>query len=122
MPVEINSATPFWDWLHVAAADWLIVVGTLSLVALLVCWVLAILRHGPVHGTLAMAEGACEMPFDLLGMSPRRVFALSWLAVKESIRRWVIVVFAVFVLILLFAGWFLDRQAATRRGCIWTWC
>jgi hypothetical protein len=41
-------------------------------------------------------------------MSPRRVWALAWLAVKESIRRRVVVVFGVFVVILLFAGWFLD--------------
>ena len=34
--------------------------------------------------------------------------ALSRLAVKESIRNRVIVVFVVFVVILLFAGWFLD--------------
>jgi hypothetical protein len=33
---------------------------------------------------------------------------LAWLAVKESIRRRVVVVFAVFMLLLLFAGWFLD--------------
>ena len=48
---------------------------------------------------------------DLLSMSPRRVRALSWLAIKESIRRKVIVVFAVFILILLYAGWFLDPKS-----------
>ncbi len=45
---------------------------------------------------------------DLIHISPRRVAALAWLAIKESIRRRVVVVFAVFILILLFAGWFLD--------------
>ena len=33
---------------------------------------------------------------------------LARLAIQESIRRRVVVVFAVFILILLFAGWFLD--------------
>ena len=34
--------------------------------------------------------------------------ALAWLAVQESLRRRVLVGFGVFLLILLFAGWFLD--------------
>ena len=46
--------------------------------------------------------------FDLVRTSPRRVAALAWLAVRESIRRQVVVVFAVFVILLLFAGWFLN--------------
>ena len=45
---------------------------------------------------------------DLVHLSPRRVWALARLAIQESIRRRVVVVFAVFILILLFAGWFLD--------------
>ena len=44
-------------------------------------------------------------------ISPRRVAALTWLAVKESIRRRVVVVVAVFILVLLFAGWFLDPNS-----------
>ncbi|HBO44421.1 MAG TPA: hypothetical protein DD670_10910 [Planctomycetaceae bacterium] len=45
---------------------------------------------------------------DLFRMSPRRVAALTWLSVKDSIRRRVVVVFILFVVVLLFAGWFLD--------------
>lgn len=56
--------------------------------------------------TLADAWG------DVVHMSPRRVGALAWLAVKESIRRWVLVVFGVFLVILLFAGFFLDPASA----------
>ncbi len=108
MPVEINSAAPFLQWFLPAAMYWLIVAGVASVIALAVCWVLAILRGGPIQGTVATGKVLAELPADLLGMSPRRVFALAWLAVKESIRRRVIVVFALFVLILLFAGWFLD--------------
>ncbi len=47
---------------------------------------------------------------DLFSISPRRILALAWLAVQESLRRRVLVGFAVFLLILLFAGWFLDTQ------------
>ena len=49
-----------------------------------------------------------EAVLDLAHLSPRRVWALARLAIQESIRRRVVVVFAVFILILLFAGWFLD--------------
>ena len=48
---------------------------------------------------------------DIVRISPRRVLALARLAVQESIRRRVVVVFAVFILILLFAGWYLDRES-----------
>ena len=44
-------------------------------------------------------------------MSPRRVWALAWLAIKESIHRLVLVVFVVFLIVLLFAGWYLDQNS-----------
>ena len=121
MPVETNDVMPFLQWLFVssgldssgrplppAALYWLFAVVAASVVALAFCWLFAVLRHGPIQGTLTLGKALAAMPLDVLGMSPRRVLALSWLAVKESARRGVIVVFAVFVLILLFAGWFLD--------------
>ncbi|HLA83636.1 MAG TPA: hypothetical protein VJL29_02495, partial [Thermoguttaceae bacterium] len=45
---------------------------------------------------------------EFLCMSPRRLGALAWLAVKDSLRRRVLIVFILFLLLLLFAGWFLD--------------
>ncbi len=45
---------------------------------------------------------------ELLRTSPRRVWALARLAIKESLRRRVIVALADLALILLFAGWFLQ--------------
>ena len=44
------------------------------------------------------------------------------LAVQESLRRRVLVVFGVFILILLFAGWYLDRESIDPCGCISTSC
>ena len=41
-------------------------------------------------------------------MSPRRVWALTWLAIQDSLRRRVVIVFVVFIVVLSFAGWFLD--------------
>jgi hypothetical protein len=46
---------------------------------------------------------------DLFGTSFRRVFALAKLAVKEAVRRKVVLVtFAVFAAALLFGGWFMN--------------
>ena len=57
------------------------------------------------------AIGCCATGLrDLVSLSPRRILALAWLAIQESIRRRVLVGFGVFLLILLFAGWFLDTE------------
>lgn len=48
---------------------------------------------------------------DLRAFSLRRVLAMANLAIKESLRRYVLIVFAVFAVILLFAGWYLDPDA-----------
>ncbi len=41
----------------------------------------------------------------------RRVWAIARLAIKESLRRRVMFIFLVFLVILMFAGWFLDPEA-----------
>ena len=41
----------------------------------------------------------------------QRVWAIAWLAIKESLRRRVLFIFLVFLIILMFAGWFLDPEA-----------
>jgi len=61
-----------------------------------------------VTATTRSGRVLTEAVLDLARTSPRRVLALAWLAVRESIRRRVVVVFAVFLLLLLFAGWFLN--------------
>ncbi len=48
---------------------------------------------------------------ELRGVSWRRVLALAWLAFHESLRRKVLVVFIVFLVLLLFVGWYLDPDA-----------
>src|SRR4029079_10545738 len=45
---------------------------------------------------------------ELIHTSPRRVWAIARLAIKESIRRRVIVALAIYIVILLFAGCFLQ--------------
>ncbi|MCL2622153.1 MAG: hypothetical protein FWD31_00695 [Planctomycetaceae bacterium] len=49
--------------------------------------------------------------FDEIGAAWRRVWAIARLAIKESLRRRVLFIFLVFLVILMFAGWFLDQDA-----------
>ena len=99
---------PFADWLQFGLLQWLQLVGILAVAAVLFWWLVAVVRHGPISATRKTFRVLGSGVVDLFRISPRRVAALTWLAVKESIRRRVVVVFAVFIVVLLFAGWFLD--------------
>lgn len=81
---------------------------SLAVIALAVGFLVALVRHGPLKaGDLTyrvVANGFSE----LFHTSPRRVWALARLAVKESIRRRVLVALAIYVVVLLFSGWFLQ--------------
>ena len=45
---------------------------------------------------------------DLLAISPSRVLAVARLTLKEALRRKALLVFVVFAMLLMFAGWFLS--------------
>jgi ABC-type transport system involved in multi-copper enzyme maturation permease subunit len=99
---------PFVDWLLPAMRWWAVVVAVLAVVAIVVGLLLAVFRYGPA-GAVNTVLGVIRNGFiELVQLSPRRTLALTWLAVKESIRRRIVVGFGVFILLLLFAGWFLD--------------
>lgn len=99
---------PFGEWWPGAWVHWVAVAGGLAIAALAFGLLLAVLRHGPAAGLRLTGKVLRDALVDLLRVSPRRVSALTWLAVKESVRRRIVVGFAVFLLVLLFAGWFLD--------------
>ncbi|MBM4095079.1 MAG: hypothetical protein FJ276_37570, partial [Planctomycetes bacterium] len=109
--VTENPVPPFPEWIGPAALFWISVVGGLVAASVAVGLLFAVLRHGPSKA-LRMTENVLAGGLvDLLRISPRRVAALAWLGVKESIRRPVLVNFLVFVLVLLFASWFLDPNS-----------
>ena len=93
-----------------ALPRFLITVLILAVLALLVGFVVALVRYGPMKaGDLTyrvVTNGFSELALT----SRRRVWAIARLAVKESFRRRVIVALVVFFLILLFAGWFLKTD------------
>ena len=111
MPVDLSDAVPFLSWFPWALADWLLAVFVISLAVTVIGWLIAAIRHGPIRAFAMTGKVWSAGIGDLVSISPRRVMALSWLAVKESIRRRVVVVFAIFILVLLYAGWFLDPKS-----------
>lgn len=102
---------PFWDWLPSHALLYFGVILSLGFLTLLGAFLLTAIRNGPGHAFRIVGSSVASGWDDFHNISLRRVWALAGLAVKESLRRYVLVVFAVFVLILLFAGWYLDVES-----------
>lgn len=101
----------FSNWIGSALLSLLTSAAVLGGAALAVGFLIAAFRYGPVGGgdvTYRMLRNAFR---DFVSISPRRILALAWLAVQESLRRRVLVGFGIFLLILLFAGWFLDTKS-----------
>ncbi len=106
-----EAPPPFDAWFSSALLFFLQSGALLVVLALVVGYLVAAFRYGPLGGGDIIYRRLKTAVFDLFSMSPRRIGALAWLAVQESLRRRVLVGFGVFLLILLFAGWFLDTQS-----------
>ena len=78
---------------------------------IVVGYLVSAIRRGPVEGFYAVAKVIGSAVLDLANTSVRRTFAMAMLAVQESIRRKVLIAFAVFIVVLLFAGWYLDVKS-----------
>jgi hypothetical protein len=98
----------FSQWIGGAILFYLIAAGLITFGVLLVSFVVAAFRMGPLPAGDMLFKGIIRGFRDLSLTSPRRLLALAWLAMQESLRRRVLVVLGVFFVIMLFAGWFLD--------------
>jgi len=84
-----------------------LVVGTI--LGLFVGYLVSAFRHGPFEAFYVVSQVVAEAVPDFLQTSPRRVMAMAGLAVKEAMRRRVVLVtFVIFALAILFGGWFMD--------------
>ena len=99
------------NWSGGALYTWLAVTTGLTGVVYACCLLVSILVNGPVAGVRRCGRAVVEIPIDIGLISPRRVFALGWLAVRESLRRRVVVVFVVFVVLILFAALFIKKDS-----------
>jgi ABC-type transport system involved in multi-copper enzyme maturation permease subunit len=117
-----REVLPFLTWLigypwtdpgalqNSALVIFLGVVGALFVLALLFGLAIAVVRHGPLKGGDLTYRVVVNGVSELLHTSPRRVWALARLAIKESIRRRVFVALVLYVVVLLGAGWFLKTN------------
>ena len=91
---------------------WYLFAGSLvAFFAAGLAWLSQSVLYGPLAAGDRVYRGVLTGLADLAGMSPRRIWALARLAIKESLRRNVLVALALFLLIVLFAGWFLDPKS-----------
>lgn len=115
---------PFLTWLigypwdnpgAIASSALVIFLGTaaaLFVLALVVGFLIALVRHGPLAAGDITYRVVVNGVSELIHTSPRRVWAIARLSVKESIRRRVFVAIGVYWVILLCAGWFLQTNYA----------
>src|SRR5437868_5324616 len=96
-------------------ASWGFLFGTLAICLLLflvvpfICFVILSLQYGPSEAFYYVARSMFSaVTEDLPRFSRRRTFAIAKLAIQEAIRNRILVGFVVFIVLLLFAGLFLD--------------
>lgn len=113
-----QEVLPYLQWLlHGSGSEalgalprFLLVLAGLLLFALFVGFLVAVGRHGVLKGGDTTYTTVVRGIADIFSTSPRRVWALARLAVKEAMRRRVIVALGVFFVILMFANWYLSVE------------
>jgi len=101
----------FATWIGPALLWYLFASGLVAVFAAALAWLAQSVLYGPLAAGDRVYRGVLTGVADLAGMSPRRIWALARLAIQESLRRNVLVALALFLLIVLFAGWFLDPKS-----------
>ncbi|MCE2801344.1 MAG: hypothetical protein LW724_17565 [Planctomycetaceae bacterium] len=107
----------FWtysEWLFQQGAlfNGVLLAMILSVLGFLFGYIVSVFKHGPSEGFLKVSQIIGQLfTVDLPKMSARRIYAVAKLAVKESIRKKVLVLVGIFVVGMMFAGWYLDPNA-----------
>jgi len=101
------DTVPFWS----LALTWVAVLVVLALAGVLVCTLACVVRRRSLTGGVgAVARSIGGMFADIAHLRLRRILAIARLAVKEAIHNKVLLVFLFFIVILLFAGWYLQAK------------
>jgi hypothetical protein len=115
---------PLLSWLPGALLSWVLVAGALVAIGIFGGLLVGIVRHGPTVAARNFVSLMADAGRDWATTSPRRVWALAVLAVRESIRNRIVVALAVFAALLMFAGWFLtggDDPAKLYIESVFQW-
>ena len=111
------SPEQFWtysEWLFQknGLRDGFFLALVLAILGFVIGYIVAVIKHGPSEGFLQVARIIGQLfAVDIPKMSFRRIFAMAKLAIKESIRKKVLVVVGIFIVGMMFAGWYLDENA-----------
>ncbi|MFT7630651.1 MAG: hypothetical protein ACI87E_001658 [Mariniblastus sp.] len=110
MVVDPEKFLPFQTWLVQNLPTFGLILLAAVVLGVLFGYIVATFRHGPFEAFYTVAQVISQAIPDFMFTSPRRVFAIARLAIKEALRRKVILVtFAIFAASLLFGGWFMDN-------------
>ncbi len=102
---------PFLKWLPGSLVFFALVALGICFLALIAGYLMAAVRNGPTEAVRIISRVIGSAWTDLRQLSMRRVLAMARLAFKESIRRYVLIVFVVFMILLSFGAWYLDVQS-----------
>lgn len=91
---------------------WLLVIGVLTAIALFTGFVVSVITMGK-RGVSFFVKQTLSVFGEIGSLSPMRIGAITSLAIKESLRRKALWIFAVFALLFMFAGWFLGSSEYT---------
>jgi ABC-type amino acid transport system permease subunit len=104
----VESFPQFTQWFLPGLLLFLAVLASGAVLGLFFGYLVSAFRHGPFEAFYVVAQVVAEAVPDFIKTSPRRVLAMARLAIKEAIRRRVVLVtFAIFALMILFGSWFM---------------
>ena len=90
---------------------WGLIFGVGIVVVAAVAFLVSLAMHRTA-GIGAFARQTGKLAREGIQVSPRRIWAVSMLTFREAIRRKVLLVFVVFAILFMFAGWFLSANNA----------
>lgn len=105
----VDEFITFSDWFGEGAYLFAMIILVAIVLGVFFGFLVASFRHGPFEAFYIVAQVIGQAIPDFLFTSPRRIWAIARLAIKEAIRRKVILVtFGIFAATLLFGGWFMN--------------
>ena len=107
MIIEQNIL-PFHSWIGPIVLQWLLAFGLLLVTAFVLGFIFSTTRNGIVVSFLNIGKSFSRALEDFVFLSPSRTWAIARLTIKESLRRRVLFICAVFLVILMFAGWYIN--------------
>ncbi len=114
MRLEPEHFWSYTEWLfqHNGLINGAIIAGFLIVFMFVLGYLVSFGKSGPSEAFYRVAKTIAELfTVDLPATSFRRIFAIAKLAFKEAIRRWVLALVGIFVLGIMFAGWYLNPTA-----------